>query len=96
MLWEVHRPSSDGVGDADGAGDADDADGAVVVTGVLAAVLVFARVDGLVGSSELLVCWKPQAAKADAAANAARRQTTFFIAGLVAVPVTISASRSQI
>jgi hypothetical protein len=77
------------VADDAGADDpADDPVDAPVVTGVvagaLAAVLALAKLDGLVGSSELLVCWKPQAANADAAANAAnatRRDEAFFIDG---------------
>jgi hypothetical protein len=70
--------------------DADDPDELSVVAGVLAvvlaAVLVLGKLDGWVGSSELLECWKPQAAKTDDAANAARRRTTFFIEGPCTVP----------
>jgi hypothetical protein len=70
MLWEAQLPISDGSDDT-----------VTGVAGVVAAILALGRLDGFVGSSELLECWKLQPANAEKAANATRRHKTFFIDG---------------
>src|SRR5437588_68042 len=69
-LWEAHTPVIDGP---------DETLLAPALPDVLVAGLAFAKLDGLVGSSKLLVCWKPQAANVDVAAKAMSRRAKCFI-----------------